>query len=104
MFKAAILLTRRPDLSKEAFVAWWSTEHVPLATRLPGLRRMVVNVVEEANAEGAPDGISELWFDSREAFDAAYATEIGKAVAADTMAHVTARVRLIVDEREVFGG
>lgn len=52
-------------------------------------------VVEDASC----DGVSELWFDSRVAFDAAYASEIGARVTADTLAHVGARVRLVVDER-----
>ena len=96
MFKAIILLTRREDMTPAAFRAWWLNEHAPLARRLPGCRRLVFNVVE---TEGATcDGISELWFDTQVAFEAAYATELGKRVAADSGAHVSARVRLFVDE------
>ena len=47
--------------------------------------------------------MSELWFDSRAAFDAAYATEIGKAVAADSVAHVGGRVRLFATEHAIAG-
>jgi hypothetical protein len=47
--------------------------------------------------------VSELWFDSIEAFDAAYASEVGQRVAADSLAHVGGRVRLIVDERSQLG-
>jgi hypothetical protein len=53
---------------------------------------------------GRPDGIAELWFDSREAFDAAYASEIGATVVADSMANVSARRRVFVDEHAVHGG
>ncbi|HYL40270.1 MAG TPA: hypothetical protein VET90_03080, partial [Candidatus Binatus sp.] len=49
------------------------------------------------------DGGSELWFDSREAFDAAYATELGRRVTADTLAHVRSRVRLVVEEHLQVG-
>ncbi len=49
------------------------------------------------------DGISELWFDSRGAFDAAYATEIGRQVTPDTLAHVEARVRMFGVERTQVG-
>jgi hypothetical protein len=45
------------------------------------------------------DGVSELWFDSQEAFEAAYASEIGERVATDSLANVSGRVRLFVDER-----
>ena len=101
MFKAIVLLTRAEGASPEEFRAWWLGQHAPLARQLPGVRRLVFNVVE---SEGAPcDGVSELWFDSREAFDGAYATEIGRAVIADSLAHVSGRVRLFVDEQVQMG-
>jgi len=100
MFKAVILLTRRADLTHDAFAAWWLTDHAPLAAQLPGLRRGLFNLVE-APAEGSPDGISELWFDTAADFEAAYATKLGKVVAADSMAHVSGRVRLFVTEHPI---
>ena len=98
MFKAMILLSRREDLTPEDFRRWWLEEHRPLALQLPGLRKMVVNIVEADPAESGVDGISELWFDTQADFEAAYATEIGKAVAADSMGHNRKRVRLLIDE------
>lgn len=103
MFKAIITLSRRPDMTHEGFVEWWIGEHRPLAARLPRVRRVVFNVVDSAPAEAGIDGISELWFDSQADFEAAYATDIGKAVAADSLAHVSGRVRLFVTEHEVAG-
>ncbi len=92
-------LVRRDDMTREDFRQWWLEEHAPLARTLPGVRRIRFNVLDE----DAPfDGIAELWFDSSEAADAAYATDIGKAVAADSMAHVRSRVRMLADEREVL--
>jgi len=102
-FKAAILLFRREDATHGEFEQWWLGRHQPLARQLPGLRRAVFNVVQQPG-EGDPDGIAELWFDSREAFDAAYASEIGAQVVADSMANVSARRRLFVDEHAVHGG
>lgn len=101
MFKAMILLTRREDMSRDSFADWLLEEHSLLAAQLPGIRRLTYNVVATALAEGAPDGVAELWFDSQAAFEAAYATELGKAVAADSLAHVTGRVRLLVTEHEI---
>lgn len=98
MFKAMIALTRREDMSHEEFVSWWLDEHVPLASGLPGVRKVILNVVEEGFDEAGIDGVSELWFDSRADFDAAYASDIGKATAADSLAHVSGRVRLVVTE------
>jgi len=101
MFKAIILLTRRDGMTKDEFRTWMLVQHSPLAKQLPGLRRLTFNVVENEDVE--VDGVSELWFDSREAFDAAYATEVGKGVAGDSLANVKARVRLFVDERPQIG-
>ncbi len=98
MFKAMILLSRRDDMTPDDFRRWWLEEHRPLALQLPGLRRMVVNIVEGGREESGIDGVSELWFDSQADFEAAYATEIGKAVAGDSMAHNRTRVRLFIDE------
>lgn len=97
MFKAIILLTRREGATREEFRAWWLGPHAELARGLPGLRRLVFNLVEDGDA--AVDGVSELWFDSREAFEAAYASEHGRRVAADSLANVGRRERLVVDER-----
>ena len=101
MFKAIILLTRRDGMARDEFRHWMLVQHSPLAKQLPGIRRLTFNIVE--NADAGVDGVSELWFDSREAFDAAYATEIGKAVAGDSLANVKARVRLLVDEQPQIG-
>ncbi|UCH16005.1 MAG: EthD family reductase [Burkholderiales bacterium] len=95
MFKAIILLTRREDMSAEAFADWWLVRHAPLARTLPELRRLTFNLVTNG---GSIDGVSELWFDSQAAFEAAYASDIGKAVAADSLAHVGRRERLFVNE------
>ena len=101
MFKAIILLTRAEGATPADFREWWLERHAPLARQLPGVKKLVFNVVE---AEDAPyDGVSELWFESRDAFEAAYATEIGRAVAADSLVHVSARIRLFVDERPQVG-
>lgn len=99
-FKAVILLRRRDDMTPEQFRQWWLLDHAPLAARLPGVRRIVFNVAADNDDV---DGVSELWFDSEEAFTAAYATELGQQVAADSMAHVCSRTRLFVTEHVVVG-
>ena len=48
------------------------------------------------------DGVAELWFDSEESFIEAYQTDLGKAVAEDSLAHVERRDRLFVDENELL--
>ena len=100
-FKAIILLTRGTNQSPDEFRQWWLDHHAPLARQLPGLRGLTFNLLAPAlnGAEDlAYDGVSELWFDSREAFEAAYATDLGKKVASDSLQHVNGRLRLFVEE------
>ena len=101
MFKAMILLKRDEASEFEAFKSWWLKDHAPLARQLPKLRRAVFNVVE-GDGSGEVDGISELWFDSKADFEAAYQSDVGKAVAADSLAHVARRERLIIAETTIF--
>ncbi|MCY7303064.1 MAG: EthD family reductase [Thermoleophilia bacterium] len=98
--KAIILLTRRDGDSPEDFRRWWLEEHAPLARQLPGLRKLVFNLV---GGDAPHDGGAELWFDSVEEFEAAYASEIGQRVAADSIAHLSERVRLVVTEHPQVG-
>ena len=107
MFKAVILLTRGSDQTPEDFRRWWLDEHAPLARQLPGLQKLVFNLVSPAinpDSDDLPyDGVSELWFDTREAFLTAYDTEIGRKVASDSLAHVGGRLRLFVEEHIQMG-
>jgi uncharacterized protein (TIGR02118 family) len=99
-FKAIILLTRLDGASHDDFARWWLQQHAPLAKQLPGLRRGVFYLVEYP-ADGDPDGVSELWFDSQSDFEAAYASEIGKSVVADSLANVSGRRRMFVVENVI---
>lgn len=94
MFKVMIGLVRREDMTPEQFRHWWLEEHAPLARTLPDVRRIRFNLV----LDGPFDGVAELWFDSEEAMQASYGSDTGKAVAADSMANVSSRVRMPVEE------
>lgn len=98
MFKAIILLKRGENMSHDDFKTWWLVEHSKKAATLPGIRKIVFNLADDGSFF---DGISELWFDSKEALEAAYATEIGKAVAADSIAHLSQRQRIFVTENNI---
>lgn len=97
MFKAIILLKRKSEESHNEFKDWWLDQHAPLARQLPGLLKATFNLVS-GEGQSQYDGVSELWFESRQSFEDAYACEIGQQVAADSMAHVSERTRLICDE------
>ena len=73
-----------------------------MAAALPAVRKVVFNEVSEGCDELGIDGVAELWFDSREDFEAAYSTEIGKATAQDSLAHVSSRIRLLVSENVIL--
>jgi uncharacterized protein (TIGR02118 family) len=104
MFKVMIGLVRRDDMTHEEFAHWWLQEHAPRARTLPGVRRIAFNLLD-GDLQAAPfDGIAELWFDSAEAMTQAYASEIGKEVAADSLAHVSSRVRMPAAEHDILGG
>ena len=100
MFKAMIMLSRGDSQTKDEFVNWWTVEHAPLARTLPGLRRAVFNVVSDDASD--VDGIAELWFDSQEDFESAYATDVGRTVAQDSLDHVARRTRYLLDEHTIF--
>ena len=100
MFKAMIMLTRRADLTHEEFASWWLRDHAPLARQLPEVREIRFNLVDQVD-DPPCDGITELWFDSADAFAAAYASELGQRVAADSLSMVSSRVRMPVVEHRV---
>ena len=69
--KGVEFLTRRPDLTVEAFQAHWRRVHAPLAAEVPALRRYVISAARaSAYAAGrrpAWDGAALLWFEAPEA-------------------------------------
>ena len=65
MIKIMLLVSRRPDVSREEFRRYYEEHHAPLAaTRLPFLVRYVRNyVVDEFRADIDCDCVTEFWFD-----------------------------------------
>lgn len=78
------ILRKKEGLSHEAFVDHWLNTHAVLCSRLPGLRRYSVNLVDrERFPKFGYDGFSELWFDSEEDLVAAFNSAEGKTLLAD---------------------
>lgn len=102
MKKIMILLKRQEHLSFEDFKKWWLGQHQEMAAQMPKLRRACFNLVL-GQEDGLYDGVSELWFDTLSDFESAYQSEIGKKVADDSLAHVSRRDRLIVEEHKIVG-
>jgi uncharacterized protein (TIGR02118 family) len=65
------LVRKRPELSREEFLARWTGEHVEIAKHLPGLRGYVIHILE---GDAPPyDGIAITSFESREDAERAFA-------------------------------
>ena len=79
MIKLIVAIKRNPDMSPEAFHAYWRTEHAAKVRALSATRRYVRRYVqahthpgEYAAGEPGYDGTAELWFDSVADKDAFY--------------------------------
>ncbi|HEV2364305.1 MAG TPA: EthD domain-containing protein [Caulobacteraceae bacterium] len=97
MVKVMIFLTRKDGMGRQDFAAWWLGPHRAMAERLEGLRRMCFNLLPEG---GPCDAVVEQWFDDEAAAERCYQTRLGREVAADSAAHVSARQRLVVEAHE----
>jgi uncharacterized protein (TIGR02118 family) len=85
MLKFMVVLYRRPDLTAADFRRYLKQIHAPLATALPRLRAYKQNHVADDSKRPHPgwDAIVELYFDSRECMEAAWASPQGAASDAD---------------------
>ena len=95
MVKMMIFLTRREGMTRDAFATWWLQEHRHLAERLVGLRRHCFNLLPEGSAF---DAVVEQWFETEGAAMGCYDTPEGRVVAADSLEHVSSRLRLAAEE------
>lgn len=94
MYKALIFLKRRPDLSRAAFREWWLDRHRPLAEKLPGLSSHAFHMLP---ADAPYDAVVEQTFETLEVMNAGYDTAEGRAVVADSSAHTSDRLRMVVE-------
>lgn len=85
MLKFMVVLYKRPDMSGNEFRRYLEDVHGPFARKLPGLRHYRQNLVAHDPKRKHPgwDGIVELYFDNKEAMEAAWASPEGVASDAD---------------------
>lgn len=84
--KLVYLLYRRADMSVEAFRKYWNEDHIPIAKKLPGLRRYVQShalVAGDGQSPPACDGVTEMWWDDEEAMQQALVSPEAEAAFAD---------------------
>ena len=80
MIKFVVVLYRRPDLTVDRFRDNLRGEHGAMAERIPGLKRYVQNhvVADPTRAHPGWDAMVELWWDDREAMEAAWRSPEGE--------------------------
>ncbi len=85
MCKMIVVLYRRPDFTRQRFLAYLRDVHGPMAERLPGLIAYRQNhVVDDATRRDPEwDAVVELWWDTREAMETAWRTPEGRAATED---------------------
>lgn len=101
MLKVISLLKRKEGITLEAFRKWALEEHPPLGKQLPGLRHYRMSVVLTDDPNLPCDAVSEFWFDSNEARQAAFATPQGRAAAEDATNHCSSRIHLLTEEKVI---
>ena len=103
MFKMIILLKKKPTLTNDEFASYWLETHAPLAKRMPGLRKYVVNVVKRPpNREPDFDGVVELWFDDVASMKKAFTSSEGAATQKDTEAFTANLTTMYIDEHSIL--
>jgi uncharacterized protein (TIGR02118 family) len=105
VIKVVVLLPRREGMSQEEFERYARQRHWPLVTKLPGLRRMVVNRVlpDPSGPPPAYDAVVEDWFDDLAGLRAAMASPEGQVMVADApnFLDMTQFQLLVVEEETV---
>ena len=85
MLKFMVVLFRRPDLTVDQFRRHLEEVHAPLARALPRLKKYRLNYAVASAKRKHPgwDAIVELYFESQETMEAAWASPQGAASDAD---------------------
>ena len=121
MIKMIYCVTRRADLSREEFLRTWLEDHAPLVKGFQdaigavryiqshtGFDEMNEAFQASRDLEAPYDGITEIWWESREALEAALSTpegmEAGRALLEDEKRFIDfSRSRMFLsEEHEIF--
>ena len=106
MIKLIALLKRKPGMSREQFAHRWLDEHIKLSSKMPGLRGYLINIAIDHQPEGDGvepiyDGTAELWWDSVDAMETAFASEEGKIAGVDADKFAEVRIHIYTEEHVV---
>lgn len=88
-----------PPTDVDAFDTHYFGTHVPLADKIPGLRRNEVSVLSSLDGSRSPYHLlAELYFDDAAALQAALGSAEGQAAAADVANFATGGVTMLTAE------
>lgn len=109
MVKLIALLKRKPGISKEEFAQRWLNEHIKLSTLIPGVRGYRINIATDRQPEGTGDepiydGTAEMWWDSIEVMEEAFASNEGKVAGADADQFAEVRIHIYTEENIIITG
>jgi uncharacterized protein (TIGR02118 family) len=101
MVKLVALLTRKAGMSREAFAKRWLQEHTKISAQLPGLLEYRINIATARQQDGDTaeyDGTAEMWWDSIDAMEAAFDSEVGQRAGADADEFASVRIHVYTEE------
>jgi uncharacterized protein (TIGR02118 family) len=101
---ARIVVMYNPPADAAAFDSYYFGTHVPIAKKIPGLKRYIVNHGPVMAMDGSSPYhlVAELEFDSMAAIQQAMGTPEGQATATDVANFATGGVTILMfDDKEV---
>jgi uncharacterized protein (TIGR02118 family) len=103
MIKLVALLKRKPGMTREEFNERWLIAHTKLSSKLPGCLGYRINIATDHQPDGDGidplyDGTAELWWESMEAMEASFETELAKIAGDDADSFCDARVHIYTEE------
>lgn len=103
MIKLVTYQKRAAGMTRPEFENRWRTIHGPMAAQFPNLRGYMLGFSVEPG-EPPADGIAQLWFDSREACQESYASDIGRKGSADAIQYLGRREHMLISEKWLLNG
>lgn len=99
MIKLIALLKRKPGMTMEEFKQRWVEEHTKFSAKMPGLIDYRINIAIDTQEIDIPyDGTAELWWESLEAMQAAFASPEGVEAGADADLFCEVRQHIYTEE------
>ncbi len=102
MVKLVAMFNLPPGTDEAEFEKYFVKKHAPEAAHMPGLRRYVIGkVVGSPGGEPARYRVYELWFDSVQAAQKAFNSQVGMDATNDLMPRVKDFTPVFVKDMEV---